>query len=432
MSSKKLLIITYYWPPSGGVGVQRWMNFALQLKERGWEPIVLTPSNPQFSIMDEKLEERVRHIRTIKTPIWEPFELFHTLTRGANRKGIQQGLVLEKNQKTLKDKLVVWVRGNLFIPDPRVFWLKRAVSAAKKVIEKERIPLLVTTGPPHSVHLIGRTVKRSTDVKWIADFRDPWSRWDLLKKLNASPLALRLHQRLEQSVLKESDMPIAVSEGMAKDFGGINVLTNGITLRKKGFREPPEEVFRMGYFGMLNEIRNPTRLWMLLDQMCRENQSFHEKLEVRIGGIVSEKVKSDIDKLKMLREKVVYLGYLPHEQLHEEYQLCNFLLILQNQSNNARYILPVKFFEYLSAYRMLLCLGERESDLGLIMNKRGVGEILSYVDVAGMRAFIEHLFEGNVSADKEAVDDLLDTYSHQKLVVQLEGYMRTLIQHDKS
>ena len=175
-SSRKILIITYYWPPSGGVGVQRWMNFALQLKKKGWEPTVLTPENPQFEIKDEKLLEKVKDIRVEKLTIWEPFNLFHKLTGNKNRENVQQGLVLEKSQKSVKDGLMVWIRGNLLVPDPRVFWVKPASKKAIELIREEGIETIITTGPPHSMHLIGRRVKRKTNIKWLADFRDPWSK----------------------------------------------------------------------------------------------------------------------------------------------------------------------------------------------------------------------------------------------------------------
>ncbi|NQZ77920.1 MAG: glycosyl transferase, partial [Ekhidna sp.] len=161
------MIVTYYWPPSGGVGVQRWMNFALQLKHRGWEPIVLTPENPQFEIRDEGLLKLVENIRVVRLPIWEPFNLFHKLTGNKNRKNVQQGLVLEKSKKTLKDGLMVWIRGNLLIPDPRVFWVRPAAKSALSLIRNEEIENLITTGPPHSMHLVGRVVKKKVGIRWI-------------------------------------------------------------------------------------------------------------------------------------------------------------------------------------------------------------------------------------------------------------------------
>ncbi|MEO9481976.1 MAG: glycosyl transferase [Ekhidna sp.] len=418
--NRKILIISYYWPPSGGVGVQRWMNFALQLKERGWEPIVLTPENPQFEIKDEKLLERVKDIQTIRLPIWEPFNLFHKLTGNKERKNVQQGLVLEKSEKGLKDKLMVWIRGNLLVPDPRTFWVRPAAKKAIEVIKEQGIGTIITTGPPHSIHLIGRKTKRATGVKWLADFRDPWSKWDVLKKLNTSTYVLSIHKRLEKSVLSESTIATTVSKRLASAFGGIDILHNGITVNNESNVEPNESHFTIGYFGMLNEMRNPRQLWHLLDQMCRESQVFANKLKIRIGGIVSESIKSEINELNELKDKVQFLGYLPHEGIQDEYRRCNVLLLLLNKSDNSEWILPVKFFEYLAAHRLILGLGERKSDLGDLMNDKDVGEILAYSEISSIRGFIEDIFENDRLPTREDSEILLDQFSHKHLVEKLE------------
>lgn len=418
--TKKILIITYYWPPSGGVGVQRWMNFTLQLKKRGWDPIVLTPENPQFEIRDEKLQDRVKDIKTSKIPIWEPFNLFHKLTGNKNRENVQQGLVLEKSHKSLKDQLMVWVRGNILVPDPRVFWVKSASKKAIKLIKEEGIETIVTTGPPHSIHLIGRKVKRVTGVKWLADFRDPWSKWDVLEKLNTSSFVLGIHRRMERSIIREADVVTTVSGRLAKAFGGIEVLNNGLTISNTSAEEPHSSHFTIGYFGMLNELRNPRQLWHLLDQLCRENQVFANKLRVRIGGIVSGSIKEEISELNELKSKVEFLGYLPHEQIQNEYKKCNILLLLQNKSDNSEWILPVKFFEYLAAERMILALGERKSDLGDIMNNKDIGQILSYSEIDSIRSFIEDIFENEKKPDSVQGKKLLKQFSHEKLVERLE------------
>lgn len=419
-SNRKILIISYYWPPSGGVGVQRWMNFALQLKAKGWEPMLLTPENPQFEIKDENLLERVKEIPTIKLPIWEPFDLFHKLTGNKDRKNVQQGLVLEKTNRNLKDKLMIWIRGNLLIPDPRRFWVKSASKKAIEIVREEKIETIITTGPPHSIHLIGRKVKRATNVKWMADFRDPWSKWDVLKKLNTSSIILDIHRKMERSVIRESDIATTVSKRLSAAFGGIDVLHNGITASNQSEIQPNESHFTIGYFGMLNELRNPRQLWHLLDQMCRESQVFANKLRVRIGGIVSESIKEEIGELRELNGKVEFLGYLPHQSIQEEYCRCNVLLLLQNKSDNSKWILPVKFFEYLAAERLILGLGERKSDLGDLMKNKDVGEILAYSEIDNIRGYLEDIFENDRFPTLEDTKVLLNQFSHKHLVEKLE------------
>jgi len=256
-SPKKILITAYYWPPSGGVGVQRWMNYALQLKKRGWEPWVLTPENPQFDIQDEGLLKRVEDIPVVKLPIWEPFDLFHKITGNQNRKNVKQGLALEKTEKTIQDQLMVWVRGNLLVPDPRVFWVRAATKKAIELLEEQGIETVVTTGPPHSMHLIGRRLKKKLGINWLADFRDPWSKWDILDKLKTSSLVKEYHKRLEKKVMQEADVCTTVSTRLAESLGGSEVLHNGITVMNQSEVEPNQARFTIGYFGLLNELRNP-------------------------------------------------------------------------------------------------------------------------------------------------------------------------------
>ncbi len=430
MPPKKILIVTYYWPPSGGVGVQRWMNFALQLEKKGWEPIILTPENPQFEIKDEQLTSRVKHLETHKVPIWEPFQLFHQITGGKERKNIQQGLVMEKNEKGVKERVAVWIRGNIFLPDPRVFWVRKAANFAIALSKKEKIAAIITTGPPHSMHLVGRRVKRKTRIKWLADFRDPWSQWDVLGKLNTSDLAMVVHKTLEASVLKKADRVITVSNRLAASFGGVEVVNNGVSAPIGDAEEVDETYFTIGYFGMLNELRNPKQLWMLLDQMCRENALFASKLRIRIGGIVSESIKTELDKFQKLKSRVQFLGYLSHNQVLKEYQKCNLLLLLLNKSANSQWILPVKFFEYLSAHRMILTLGPRESDLGDILSQRDIGEITSYGDIASMRVFIEDLFENGDLPSSKDVKELLQEFSHRQLVEKLDLILTEMVDDD--
>ncbi len=424
--NKTILIVTYYWPPSGGVGVQRWMNFAIQLQAKGWKPIVLTPSNPQFEIKDENLEKKVENIPVYKVPIWEPFNLFHKLTGNRNRKNVQQGLVLEKKHKTIKDQILVWIRGNLLLPDPRVFWLKTASKKACEIIKKESVGTIITTGPPHSVHLIGRKVKRKSGVKWLADFRDPWSKWDILEKLHTTSLAYGIHKKMEKSVLQEADVCTTVSNRLADAFGGIQVVNNGVSIDGYVDDRSENSSFTIGYFGMLNELRNPRQLWLLLDQMCRENKVFANKLRLKIGGIVSESIKEEILSLKELMNKVEFMGYLSHESVQKEYGECDVLLLLQNKSDNSKWILPVKFFEYLVAQRFILCLGQRKSDLGDLMNRRDIGEILGYGEVNEIRAFLEDVFENERKPSKKDIELLLRQFSHTHLVQKLEEILENI------
>lgn len=426
-SSKKILIITYYWPPSGGVGVQRWLNFTLQLQKIGWDPIVLTPENPQFEVRDEKLSERVKDVKTVKIPIWEPFNLFHKLTGNKDRENVQQGLVLEKSKRSLKDKLMIWVRGNMLVPDPRVFWVKSATIKAIELIKEEGIETIITTGPPHSIHLIGRKVKRATGIKWLADFRDPWSKWDVLEKLNTSDFVRGIHRRMERSVVKEADVVTTVTDSFAETLNGeVSIIHNGVSLDYVSNDQVVGTDFTIGYFGLLNEMRNPSQLWQLLDQMCREDEVFEKRLKIRIGGIIAQPIKDEIQGLERLQHCVEFLGYLPHETVMKEYQKCNLLLLLQNKTNNSPWILPLKVFEYLAANRMILCLGDRKGEIGKLVSGKDVGDVFSHTEIDLIRSFIMDVFENDRYPNHTDRLSLLDQYNHDNLVGKLEKLLLEL------
>jgi hypothetical protein len=428
MTNRKILIITYYWPPSGGVGVQRWLHYALELKKLGWEPIIYTPENPQFEIKDESQLKMAAELRVIKTNIWEPFDVFHKLTGNKNRKNVQQGLVMEKARKSLKDKLIVWTRGNLLIPDPRRFWVKSSVKFLKKFIQEEDIRTVITTGPPHSMHLIGLGLKKQLNIKWLADFRDPWSEWDVLDKLKVTGLARKQHRRLERLTLQNADRVLTVGNQLKRNLsalGGddrVELLFNGVTVLSASEAKKTSDKLVIGYYGMLNEMRNPAELWPILEQMATESE-----VEVRLGGIVAESIIAEINSYPHLAQVTHFLGYLPHDEMQSEYAKCNVLLLLLNRTENARWILPVKFFEYLAASRCILALGPTSSELSEIATDLRSFRMVDYGNVFGMRESL--LFFKNNTLDFSQTHVLLDQFTHANLAVRLSAILNEL--HDQ-
>jgi glycosyltransferase involved in cell wall biosynthesis len=428
MSNRKILIITYYWPPSGGVGVQRWLNYALELKKLGWEPIIFTPENPQFEIKDESQLDKVKDLRVIKTKIWEPFNIFHKLTGNKNRKNVQQGLVMEKTKKSLKDQLIVWTRGNMIIPDPRKFWVKSSVDFLKKFIQEEEIKTVITTGPPHSMHLIGLGLKRKLAIHWIADFRDPWSQWDVLDKLKVNVFARRKHRSLEKKVLKKADRVLTVSHHLQtslSELGGeerVALLYNGVSVMP-GTPKSAGEKFVIGYYGMLNEMRNPSELWKILDELADEMT-----IELRLGGIVSESIVNEIKALDQLSSQTQFLGYLSHDSVQQEYAKCDVLLLLLNRTENAKWILPVKFFEYMAASRSILALGPTASDLAEVASDLRTFRMMDYKNTFGIKESL--IFFKNNHLDFSSNATLLDQFAHANLAKRLVEILERLNEQD--
>ena len=218
MQNRKVLIITYYWPPSAGSGVQRWLKFTKYLPLNGWEPIVYTPSNPSFDIVDQGLNQEIgKDVRVIKKKILEPYSLVNLLGKKSK---MNTGLVSTK-KKGFKSRALDYIRGNYFIPDPRRFWIRPSVKRLSKLIKEENIEIVITTGPPHSMHLIGLGLKRKLKIKWIADFRDPFSKLDFLDTYNISKKNRQKYYQLETDILNNADRVMATSYSMHENAHAI-------------------------------------------------------------------------------------------------------------------------------------------------------------------------------------------------------------------
>jgi glycosyltransferase involved in cell wall biosynthesis len=424
MSNKRVLIISYYWPPSAGGGVQRWLKMSKYLPEYGWQPVVLTPENPDFELKDESLFKDVStESEILKIPIWEPFGLYRKLM---GEKAIQkQGVVDTKNTSFL-GKVSRWIRGNWFIPDPRIFWVRPAVNYLTKYLAKHPVDVIITTGPPHSMHLIGMEVKRRLKVKWIADFRDPWSDWDVLPQLNLNKKSWATHRKLEHKVMYNADIVLTVTKNLATKLaatGGIakvEVITNGFD--KDDFEEiksgSPSK-FRIAHVGLLNDGRNPKMLWKVLNELCAENEDFNEHLEVVLAGTIEQSVNSSIQEFEQLQPKVFIPDYMAHSKVLKLYQQSAVLLLLVNNTSNSSWILPGKLFEYFSAKRPILAIGKLDSEANDVLQECGYDSFLTYEDKSDLKHRLNALFNQYKNDSVQIDHELINRYNRKKLAGEL-------------
>ncbi|MDN5214222.1 glycosyltransferase family 4 protein [Fulvivirgaceae bacterium BMA12] len=424
----KVLIITYYWPPHAGVGVQRWLKFSKYLPGYNWEPVIFTPENAAFDLQDNSLAKEIPdNIDTIRFPIWEPFSIFNKITRGRNKKNLQQGLVLEKKAPSWKDKLFIWLRGNLFIPDPRVFWVKPSVRFLEEMVKNHNYHTVITTGPPHSMHLIGLGLKKKCNIRWIADFRDPWSNWDLLNKLKVSSLSRSFHRRLEKKVLTHADVVLTVSNRLARDLTALGakntkVITNGVDVDQINldFSQPNAvDKFRISYVGLLNELRDPGFLWEGLSELILENPHLADEIEFNLAGIVSESILTRLENDPVLKKVLNYKSYIAHEQVFEEIRRSAVLLVILNKSDNAKWIIPGKLYEYLIARRKILLIGPPESDAEEILQQTKAGENINFGDKLKLKETLLHCYENYKSGRVVMENTGIDKYSRKMLTGEL-------------
>lgn len=417
---KRVLIITYYWPPSGGSGVQRWLKFAKYLPEAGWEPVIFTPENPDFDLQDEGLVKEIPStLEVLKFPIWEPYQLFSKV-KGKSKS--HPGRLMEQKERGFLEKAAIWMRANLIVPDPRVFWVKPSVKFLADLVKSGQFQAVITTGPPHSMHLIGRDLKRKTGITWIADFRDPWSQWEFLDTLPMTSFIQKKHQELEQSVLKEANAVLTISPTFQQDLEKlarrkIRLLTNGYDpadIPLDFFPKKKESgKLHLVYSGIIDAIRNPVPL---MEAMKDEFTESGETIEWTFVGKVSDQVQNYVKADSWLSTRIHFAGYVFHQEVFGFYAKADALVLILTDTKNAKGNIPGKLFEYLATGIPVLALGDPKGDSAQILADSGAGEVLAHTDSQAIRKRLRHLLEATV-ATTESAD--LDKYSRRNLSFQL-------------
>lgn len=398
-SNKKVLIFTYYWPPSGGSGVQRWMYFAKYLKKLGWEPIIITVDEQQASypVWDESLLEEVAEIRVIKTTTREPLRWYSLLTSGNSQEGVPQG---EVKRQSLLGKIAAFIRGNYFIPDARKGWVSFAVKAAQKLLKEESIFHLISTGPPHSTHLVGLQLKAQFDINWWVDFRDPWTEIFYIKDLYRSQKAIQKDALLENKVLQTADGVLTTLGGALHSQLSVKApnqnfvsIPNGydVQLMQEVQATKPKEVFHVVYTGLLTENQAYDSVLHALNNIA-EQQAIRFSLAGKIAPDIISNIRAALPKVE-----VVYQGYLSHKEaiglMKSAHLLLNFIFIgAQTQ------MISGKLLEYMATNVPVLSIGDPNSEVGKFISKGSFAKMLDANDRDGIQTFV-----GQLAAKKETL-----------------------------
>jgi glycosyltransferase involved in cell wall biosynthesis len=422
LKPKKLLIITYYWPPSGGPGVQRWLKFVKYLPDFNVQPIVYVPENPTYPIIDNGLQSEVSDNAIIlKNKIVEPYGLASFFGKNKTKK-ISSGIIPNQKKQSFLEKTLLWVRGNLFIPDARFLWVKPSVTYLKKYIQENDIDTIITSGPPHSLHLIGLQLKKELTIKWLADFRDPWTTIGYHKALKLSSYAEKKHKDLEKEVLNSADTIIVTSKTTKTEFQvitsrPIEVITNGYDIEHVE-KQPLDNKFSLAHIGSFLSERNPRILWQALQELVTENETFKNDFQLKLIGATSQEVLDTISEFE-LTNYVLNLGYVSHQEAVEHQRKSQVLLLIEINSDETKSIIPGKLFEYMISERPIIAIGPEGSDFAEIITSTNTGVFFTYDKKEELKAVLLNYYELYQKNNLKVNAVGLQQYSRKNLTEQL-------------
>ncbi|MGB4205323.1 MAG: glycosyltransferase family 4 protein [Bacteroidales bacterium] len=431
---KKVLIITYYWPPSGGAGVQRWLKLAKFLHLHNCEPVIYTPENPEPPDFDETLLNDIpENLIVIKRPVWEPYHIYKKLTGKEKDVRVTHGFLKEEKSVGFLEKLSVWVRGNFFIPDARCFWVKPSIRFLSKYLQNNPVDLIISSGPPHSMHLIALGLKKKSNISWLADFRDPWTEIDFYDKLRLTRIADRKHRMLEKEVLTKADSVITIGSHLAerlKFLGASNVeiIPNGFD--EDDFTFLPvvsDKHFTVTHIGSINSDRNPETLWKAISDFLEKNNMVKKSFRLQFVGKTDVSVRESLKRYD-LEAYAEFISYLPHIEALKIAATSSVLLLLINQTPNKLGIVTGKLFEYLATGRPVICIGPVDGEAAQILNETERGRTFEYHDLESMTQWLE-VWYNEYTAEKLQSKPLTDVlkYSRQAQAKQLAALIHSLV-----
>jgi len=402
--------------------VQRWLKFVKYLPDFGIQPVVYIPENPTYPIIDTNLVKEISDKAIIlKHKIFEPYQIASFFSKNKTKK-ISSGIIPNQKKQSFLDKTFLWIRGNLFIPDARVFWVKSSVAFLEKYIVENNIDTIVTSGPPHSLHLIGLKLKQKMDLKWFADFRDPWTTIGYHKSLRLSDYAAKKHKALEREVLNSADTIIVTSKTTKKEFQALTskpiaVITNGYDTEQVG-KQTLDTKFSLAHIGSFLSERNPAILWESLVEILNEIPDFKSHLEIKLIGAVSREVLETITQYG-LNPYLNNLGYVSHSEAIAHQKKSQVLLLIEINSEDTKSIIPGKVFEYMVSGRPIIAIGPKDSDFAEIITNTNTGVFFDYSEKMKLKSVILDYYSQFLEGKLQSNAVGLQRYSRKSLTKEL-------------
>ena len=437
---KRVLIISYYWPPTGGSGVQRWVKFAKYLPAEGWQPVIYTPENPEQLAVDASLEAEVpAEAEVICRRIVEPYEMYKKLLRksGHSKEAVEVNPVNAQNKSFLQ-KVAMWIRGNFFRPDPRCLWIRPSVKFLKEYLKEHPVDLIVSTGPPQSMHLIGRLLAKETGLPWIADFRDPWTKIFYFKHLQMTRTTVKWHKKMEKKVLDDATVVVAVSPLVQQEFQAmtqtpVELITNGFdecdftATKNTEANGGPDREFVITHTGLFAADGNPTVLWDVLAEKCSKDESFKKLMKIKLVGKTDEQILKSIEDAG-LSGNLEDMGYQPHAVAVEQQRKASLLILPLRKEPEYKAVLPGKLFEYLASWRPVLGIGQTDGAMSMILNNTKTGLVLNWDDKMSIEKYIDICWKDHLNGRLSVEDADISQFTRRNLTRRMAQLFDKLIE----
>ena len=422
----RALLITYYWPPAGGSGVQRWLYFTKYLMEMGLEMVIYTPENPEYALVDQNLAAEVPNdLEVIKTKIIEPNQILAKI-KGSKKQ--ESAGFLNPNPGFLERQLQ-FIRANYFIPYARHLCVKPSIDFLTDYLVKNPVDVVISSGPPHSMHLIGLALKEKVGLKWIADFRDPWLDIDYFHQLPLTKKSKKKHAALEMEVAKKADLILVVGKSMKEYYAQFNknteVISNGFVFKNSNIDAQLDTSFSLTHVGLMNADRNPEMLWEVLGELLIEDEEFAKDLSINLIGKVDVRVKEQIKKNK-LEKLTTYVDYLPHDEVIKSQNSAQVLLLPVNQVPFAKGIITGKVFEYLQSSRPILAIAPKGGDLAEIIDETQSGVVVDFHEKQKLREEILSFYTKYKEQNLRIESRNIEQYNRQKIAMKLNDLLKKI------
>ncbi len=435
---KKVLIITYYWPPSGGISVQRCLKFAKYLRKFDWEPVIYAPKNAHYPYTDEGTSKDIPEgLEIIYGRIMEPFRLFKILTGRKLKDPMINPLHARNKKSNIPEKLSVWIRANFFIPDARSYWIKPSVRRLTRYLKNNPVDAIFSDGPPHTNTVIACKLRQKFDIPWLADFQDPWTQVDYYHLFPITPRADKKHRKLEQEVFRYADKITIASPTWKKDLEQIGA--KNVDVLYYGYDEEDfshthyklSDEFIISHAGLMGYDRNPEAFLKSILEIINTNDSFKDRFKLILAGIVDYSILDLINHMG-LTSYVELPGTISKEKAIELTMTSHMLLLPLNKAENNKGRIPGKFYECLRAGHPVIALGPVDSDVNQILRETGQGKCFDYNDVSGIKEFILENFIHSSDQKGAEVHKDVSAFSVYKQTARLAEYLDeiNLRQHD--